>query len=111
MVIIKLDAWYLITKGYGFYAWGYNKYQIDLKNGTIHAEEDAINKLKFTKKNIKVNVLIFRVGKNKKILSGKPCLNCQKILRNKIWKKGYNLKKVIYTIETNKIGILKNSQL
>ena len=112
MVIIILDAWFMINHASMFYSFGYNQYNIDNKYQTIHAEEHAIHKLKFSKKKRKVNVMIFRIcnlGKN--ILSGKPCINCKKLLKYNIKKKGYKLNRVYYTSDSSSVNFLKNSEL
>ena len=87
--------------GIVFYAFGYNQYNIGKNFLSIHAEHHAVNKLRYSKKRKKVDVIIFRISNNgKNILCGSPCENCQKILRNGIKQKGYTLNRVYYT-ETN----------
>ena len=83
----------------GFYAFGYNKYNLYGTTRTIHAEMDAVLKLrKNYYKHKSVVVLIFRISKDgKKILLGKPCDRCKYKLETIIRKKGYNLSKIYYT--------------
>jgi len=81
-----------------FYAFGYNQYNIGKNFLSIHAEHHAVNKLRYSRKRKKVDVIIFRVSNNgKNILCGAPCANCQKILRDGIKQKGYTLNRVYYT--------------
>lgn len=88
----------IFDKSYNICSFGYNKYNVDKFNRSLHAEKDAINKLKFNSKNKKVNVLIFRISNdNKNILLGLPCSNCKNSLILGIKNKGYNLKKIYYT--------------
>ena len=64
----------------------------------MHAEHHAINKLKYSNKKRKVNVIIFRIcNSGENILKGKPCENCQRRLKYDIAKKGYKLNKGYYT--------------
>ena len=54
-----------------------NRYNIDLKFKTIHAEIDAMNKLKKCEKTKKVNLVVFRVNNSgTKLCMAKPCENC-----------------------------------
>ena len=100
------------------YSFGYNKYYKFNKkvfSNSIHAEQDAINKLKYTKKKKKVNVLIFRINKSfKKFMSVLPCCKCRLRLKYGILKKGYNLNKIFCThVVDNKTNfiIIKKSEL
>ena len=113
MVIIKSDAWFLTNHASIFYSFGYNQYNTGINNQTIHAEDHAIRKLKFSKKKRKVDVIIFRVcNLGKHILNGSPCDKCKKLLKNNIEKKGYKLNRVYYTNkDTNKICFIKKSEL
>ena len=82
-----------------FYAFGYNQYNIGKNFLTIHAEHHAVNKLRYSKKKKKVDVLIFRIcNKGENILLGAPCENCQRIMREGIKSKGYTLNRVYYTV-------------
>ena len=103
----------MIRKRIVFYAFGYNKYAIGPNHQTIHAECDAINKLKYTNKSKKVDVLVYRISNNgKDIMLGKPCKNCQRRLYYGLYNKGYFLNRVYYTIKGNEpLGIIKNSEL
>jgi hypothetical protein len=72
----------------------------------IHAEHDAINKLKpiKRKKNLQiVNLLVIRLSKQNKLQSSKPCSNCIKILKTLPEKKGYKIKNIYYSDENGEI--------
>jgi len=84
----------------GFYTIGYNQYNIDNKYTSLHAEVDALNKLKKNqkKKSKKINMIIFRVNNGgSRLLMAHPCCNCQKSIQDILKKKNYNLKKCWYT--------------
>lgn len=89
----------MIKKHIMFYAFGYNKYNLHGTTRTIHAEIDAVVKLKKNySKNKSLVVLIFRISKDgNKILLGKPCNTCKYKLETIIRKKGYTLNKIYYT--------------
>lgn len=75
------------------YSYGINQYNIDFKFNTIHAEVDAVKKLKKNNKQKKVNMIVFRINKDEKQLcNAKPCINCIKTIQNELKKKNYRLK-------------------
>ena len=79
-------------------SYGYNYYNTNKFHKSIHAEHNAILKLKKSKKHKKVNVLIFRISKSyKNIMSCLPCEECKKKLKFDIEKKGYCLNKIFCT--------------
>lgn len=97
-------------------SYGCNLYDTNHWHGSIHAEHHAINKLKQSNKNKKVDVLIFRINKSyKNIMTCLPCDNCKKRLKFDIYKKGYSLNKIFCTHinEENKLDFLifKKSEL
>lgn len=98
--------------GIVFYAFGFNQYNIDKKFKSIHAEHDAVNKLRFCEKNKKVDVLIFRISKNGcNVMLGAPCESCRQHLKYGIKKKGYKLNKVYYTTNFGDISFIKSTNL
>lgn len=103
----------MTSHGIVFYAFGFNQYNIDKKFTSIHAEHDAVNKLRYCyKKKKKVDVLIFRVSKNgEDVMLGAPCENCRRHLKNGIKAKGYKLNKVYYTTNYGDICFIKSSFL
>lgn len=85
-------------------SFGVNQYNIDFKFNTIHAEVDAVNKLKnkTTNKKKKVIMIVFRINKDKyEYCNAKPCINCVRFIQNNLKKKNYVLKgnKCWYTDE------------
>ncbi len=102
-----------ITYSYGYNI--YNKFNKNVFSNSIHAEEDAIYKLKYTKKKKKVNVLIFRINKSfNKFMTVLPCYKCRLKLKYGLIKKGYNLNKIYCTnVIDNKINfiVIKKSEL
>ena len=82
-----------------FYAYGFNQYNVyGIKS--IHAEVDALNKLKSNKKKKpkKVNIIIFRINNaGTKLLMAKPCFNCQQSIIEILKYKNYKLKKCWFT--------------
>lgn len=92
------------------YSYGINQYNVDFKFNSIHAEVDAVSKLKYSEKIKKVNLLVFRINKNKKELcNAKPCQNCIHCIKYFMKKKNYRLKanKCWYTNENGEFTYLK----
>ena len=71
----------------------------------IHAELDAINKLKplKNKRMQNVNLLVIRITKSKILQNSKPCANCINVMKKLPQKKGYNIKNVYYSDDNGKI--------
>ena len=72
----------------------------------IHAEHDAINKLKPLqhKKHLQlINMLVIRLSKNNKIQNSKPCANCIKNMKILPKKKGYRIKNIYYSNDNGEI--------
>ena len=72
----------------------------------VHAEHDAINKLKpLERKNHleTINLLVIRISKHNKLLNSKPCANCIQNMKNLPKKKGYNIKNIYYSNENGDI--------
>jgi len=66
----------------------------------IHAEEDALSKLKplkIRKRLERINLLVIRVSKKNKLQSSKPCGNCIEIMKKIPHKKGYKLDNIYYS--------------
>lgn len=85
----------------------------------IHAEHDAINKLKPLSRNKhlkNINMLVIRFSKNYKIQNSKPCANCIKTMKTLPEKKGYRIKNIYYSnqngeIVKSNINKLENEEL
>jgi deoxycytidylate deaminase len=90
-----------------FYKAGYNKYETDLKHGTIHAEVDALLKLPYQSKRTKIILCVFTTNKEGTLLrKSKCCLNCEKSISILSKKKNYIIKKIYYIDEYNSLQIL-----
>jgi cytidine deaminase len=92
-------------------SFGFNRMgDVDGKKPGIHAEHDAINKLKplvVKKRQISINLLVIRLSKNNKMGISKPCTHCIQTMRNLPQKKGYKIKKVYYSDDQG--NIIKSS--
>lgn len=72
----------------------------------VHAEHDAINRLKplHRKKHLEnVNMLVIRLSKNNKMQNSKPCANCIETMRNLPEKKGYRIRNIYYSDDNGDI--------
>lgn len=72
----------------------------------VHAEHDAINRLKPLERNkaLKpIHLLVIRVSKNNKLQNSKPCVNCVQTMRTVPEKKGYRIKHVYYSNDRGEI--------
>ena len=84
----------------------------------VHAEADALNKLKsnHNKKNpIPINILVIRVTKMNVLQNSKPCALCIDKLKKIPVKKGYKLNNIFYSetpdkIIQTKLHILENEE-
>lgn len=79
----------------------------------IHAEHDAINRLKplKRKKHLQnVNLLVVRFSKNNRLQNSKPCANCIENMKVLPEKKGYRIRNIYYSNENGEIvkSSLKN---
>lgn len=91
-----------------FYASGINQYNIDCKNGTIHAEVDALLKLEYQSTLKKVDILVFRTNRmGKKLMNAKPCKNCISQILRIFKKKNYKTSRIYYTNEIGEIEFIK----
>lgn len=72
----------------------------------IHAEHDAIRKLKPLKRNKKlvpIHLLVIRISGKNKLQSSKPCVNCIKVMHNLPKQLGYSIKHVYYSDDNGEI--------
>lgn len=75
-------------------------------NAGVHAEHDAINKLKPLERNKKlepINLLVIRFSKNNKLQNSKPCANCIQTMKILPEKKGYRIKNIYYSNDNGEI--------
>jgi cytidine deaminase len=79
-------------------SYGENKYKSGIFP-TVHAEDDAINKLpSLTNKRIrKVDILVIRANIGGTVGNSKPCTRCIQVLEKKLPKRGYVLDTIHYT--------------
>ena len=88
---------------------GQNKYKIKSfsnKNATIHAEEDAINKLppkKRSKRLEDVNLIVIRTTKTGVLGNSAPCVHCLKYMKEDAEARGYKINKIYYSNSDGKI--------
>ncbi len=93
-----------------FYAVGTNQYDIDGKGTSLHAEMDAVQKLKdysrlgfSTKKPKKVIAIVFRVNNaGTRIMMSKPCHQCIAGMKRELERKKYKLHKGWYSTDEGK---------
>ena len=81
-------------------AYGENHYNPNGIFPTVHAEDDAINKLPVLRRNRKlkkVDLLVIRANQGGTVGNSKPCVKCLGDLYTKLPKKGYILDTVHYT--------------
>ena len=86
--------------GHVFYAHGINYYNVDLKTTSLHAEADAIDKLKYNhkKREKKVNILVIRTNnKGDRFMLAKSCDDCMNYMRKGLIKKHYKLHRAWYS--------------
>lgn len=85
-------------KGHVFNLLSYGENYVRPK-GSIHAEQDCINKLPSLEKNSKVKkvtLVSIRVNRSGQIVNGKPCFRCIYNMNSAI-KKGYRITEVYYS--------------
>jgi len=82
-------------------SYGFNNYNNPNDDRTIHAEVSSILNLPpliNTKKNLKkINILVIKTSITGKIGSSKPCINCIKTMTFLPQKRGYIIKKILYS--------------
>ena len=89
-----------------FYAVGVNQYNIDGNFTSLHAEVDAVTKLKRSIKSKCVKMLVFRVNKQVGICMAKPCSNCMRTIKRELRKKNYRCNIIYYTEQDGTINFL-----
>lgn len=96
-----------ISKKANILSYGFNSMgDVNGKTPGIHAEHDAINRLKplYRKKNLQnINILVIRLSKNNKLQNSKPCANCIENMRILPEKKGYKIKNIYYSSDNGDI--------
>jgi cytidine deaminase len=72
----------------------------------IHAEHDAINKLRPIKRKRHlqcINMLVIRISKNNRLQNSKPCANCIEIMKTLPPRKGYKIKNLYYSNDNGEL--------
>lgn len=100
-----------VLKKVNILSFGFNRMgDIDGNKPGIHAEHDAINKLKpldVKKRLVNINLLVIRFSKNNKMGNSKPCTNCIQNMKTMPQKKGYKIRNIYYS--DDKGNIIKSS--
>lgn len=103
------------TQGGCLFSYGENKPKFSGVLPTVHAEDDAIDKLPVLKKSRRrlkrLNLLVIRANAGGSVGNSKPCFACVNALRYKLPKKGYVLDTVYYTDRGGTITAKKFSRL
>ena len=87
------------------YAFGYNKYEMTMDHGTVHAEVDVMLKLPYQKKMKHINLAVFTTNRDGTILRmSKCCSNCLKSIDIIAKRKNYIVDKIYYIDDE---GLLK----
>jgi len=96
---------------------GQNKYKIKSfsnKNDTIHAEEDAINRLppkERSKRFDNVNLIVIRTTKTGVFGNSAPCVHCLKYMKEDAESRGYKINKIYYSNSDGNIECHKLNDL
>jgi hypothetical protein len=81
--------------------YGVNKYaDVGGLKPTIHAEQDAINRLPILPKKktlANINILVIRISKSGKLGTSKPCEKCIYAMKMLPERRGYRIKNVYYS--------------
>lgn len=80
-----------------FYATGVNFYNVDGTIKSRHAEVDCVQRLKYSNKRKKVNMIVIRTTPTKMLANAKPCCHCIKTVKQTLKKKGYRLHRIYYS--------------
>lgn len=90
-----------VLKKANILTFGFNRMgDINGNDAGIHAEHDAINKLKPLERNKKlqpINLLVIRFSKNNQLQNSKPCFNCIQTIKTLPQKRGYKIKNIYYS--------------
>lgn len=79
-------------------SYGINRYPTTQKSRSIHAEEDALNKLRYRSRSLKiVNICVIRTTLSGKLANSKPCIHCLQRLDELAPRKGYRINWIYYS--------------
>ncbi len=102
------------TKFSSVHSYGENKPKVSATAGTIHAEDDAIEKLpslRRMRRLRRIDLLVIRANAGGTVGNSKPCITCIRALALKLPKKGYILDTVHYTDRGGSVISKKFSRL
>jgi deoxycytidylate deaminase len=92
---------------YDPYTFGYNKYEMTLNHGTIHAEVDAMLKLPYQKKVKRINLAVFTTNRDGTTLrTSKCCQNCLKSIDIIAKRKNYIVNRIYYINEEGNLKLI-----
>jgi hypothetical protein len=90
-------------------SFGQNHYPVNTghykchRASSIHAEHDAIRKLPFSRKPVKIDLMVLRFTKNKKLCMSRPCSKCIRYMTEDSLRHGYIVKDIWYSTDTGDI--------
>lgn len=77
-----------------------------------HAEEDLISKIKYNYKKIKsIDICVVKFVNTTTLGISKPCINCTKMIRKQLYKKGYDVHNIYYSTKDNTIECVSIHEL
>ena len=101
--------------GVMFYGAGINEYQVDGKNGTIHAEINATQSIERNnrKKKKKIYFCVLTTNRLKGTIfrTSRPCFHCLKNSFNGCLRKGYIIKRYYFFNECNRLNYYTMSEI
>lgn len=85
---------------------------MDQNYTSLHAEHHAVNKLKYSHKKKKVDLIVFRTSNHcQNLLLSAPCENCRKKIKEGLKYKGYSLNRVYFTNNDGNLEFIKSNEL
>ncbi len=97
------------VKNENILSFGQNHYPVhtnhfkSYRSSSIHAEHDAIRKLPFSRKPVKIDLIVLRFTITKKLCMSKPCNKCIRYMMSDSLKHGYIIKNIWYSTDTEEI--------
>jgi deoxycytidylate deaminase len=113
MLLVSISMGYIASCNNEWLSTGINHIMADMTS--IHAEQDAIQKLKTNKgRNIKIDLTVIRYNNKNELCESKPCINCLSSMYIDCIRKGYLIKNVYYStsegiVVKNKLSRLINT--
>ena len=97
-----------MSKGVKKVASGFNRYTPNNKFPSIHAEVDACNKLRYSRKIQHIDILVIRITKTGILSNSKPCASCTRFMRTILRKRNYLISNIFYS---NQYGAITKCKL